>query len=78
MNAKGIGVTRPDGTYELLVSDDDLLDWPDGFATGPDNYIYAAVNRLHKSARLNGGVNDSAPPYYVVRFPALAPVSIGR
>lgn len=78
MSAKGIGVTRPDGSYEVLVSDDELLDWPDGFATGPDNHIYVAVNRLQKSARLNGGVDESSPPYYVVRFPALAPVSIGR
>jgi sugar lactone lactonase YvrE len=78
MSAKGVGVTRPDGSYELLYTDDDLLDWPDGFATGPDGYIYAAVNRLHKTAKLNGGVNESEPPYYVVRFPALAPVTIGR
>jgi len=78
VNAKGIGVTRPDGSYELLVSDDELLAWPDGFSTGPDNYIYVAVNQLHKSARLNGGINESTPPYYVVRFRALAPVTVGR
>ncbi len=78
VNAKGIGVTRSDGSYELLVSDDELLAWPDGFSTGPENYIYVAVNRLHKSARLNGGVNESAPPYYVVRFRPLAPVTVGR
>lgn len=78
LNAKGIGVISPDGQYRLLVSDDELLEWPDGFATGPDNKIYVTVNRLHKSARLNGGVNQSAPPYYVLRFPALAPTSIGR
>lgn len=78
MSAKGVGVVRPDGTYQLLVSDPELLDWPDGFATGPDGYIYAVVNRLHKSARLNAGIDESEPPYYVVRFPALAPVTIGR
>ena len=78
LSARGVGVIRPDGSYQLLVSDPELLDWPDGFATGPDGYIYAAVNRLHKSARLNGGIDESAPPYYVVRFRALAPVTVGR
>jgi sugar lactone lactonase YvrE len=76
--AKGVGVTSADGSYRLLFSDDELLDWPDGFATGPDGAIYVTVNRLHKSARLNAGVDESEPPYYVVRFKPLAPVSVGR
>jgi sugar lactone lactonase YvrE len=78
LSNRGVGVIRPGGDYELLVSDDELLDWPDGFATGPDDHVYAAVNRLYKAARLNAGVNASAPPYYVVRFPALAPLAVGR
>jgi sugar lactone lactonase YvrE len=76
--AKGVGVTGADGSYRLLVSDDELLDWPDGFATGADGAIYVTVNRLHKSARLNAGVDESEPPYYVVRFKPLAPVTVGR
>lgn len=75
---KAIGVTQPDGSYRVVVQDDELLDWPDGLATGPDGYIYVTVNRLHKSALLNKGVDESDPPYYITRFKALSEVSVGR
>jgi sugar lactone lactonase YvrE len=78
VEASGIGVTRPDGEYALLFSDKEKLSWPDSIAAGPDNNMYVAVNKLHLSARLNAGVNESEPPYYVVRFPALAPTVVGR
>jgi sugar lactone lactonase YvrE len=74
----GIGVVRPDGSYELLFSDPDWLSWPDGMSCGPDGLVYATVNRLHLSARLNAGVAESKPPYYVVRFKPLAPCPVGR
>jgi len=76
--ANAIGVIAPDGKYRVLVQDDELLDWPDGLSTGPDGYIYATVNRLHKSAVLSADESSAAPPFYVVRIKALAPVSIGR
>jgi hypothetical protein len=40
--------------------------------------MYVAVNKLHLSAKLNAGVNESEPPYFIVRFPALAPTVVGR
>lgn len=74
----GIGVTAPDGQYRLLFSDPLRLAWPDAIAAGPDGQMYVAVNKLHRSATLNAGDDQSEPPYYIVRFPALAPASVGR
>lgn len=72
-----IGVTRPDGTYEILYQDDDLS-WTDGFGFGPDNHIYVTVNQLHRSPVLNQGEDASEPPYYLLRFPALDAGIVGR
>lgn len=63
----GIGIANSNG-YHLLVEDKKLLNWADGLAMGPDGYIYATVNQLHKHPALNSGVNDSNPPYYLVKF----------
>jgi sugar lactone lactonase YvrE len=73
----GIGVIRPDGTYEILFKDG-LLSWPDGLAVGADDWIYVTVNQLHRSPPLNGGVDGSTGTFHVLRFKALAPAAIGR
>jgi sugar lactone lactonase YvrE len=65
---KAIGVTGPSGTYRLYAQDDERLAWPDGISAGPDGWMYATVNKLHRSAALNGGESLSEPPYYLVRF----------
>lgn len=78
VQANGIGVTGPDGNYQLLFSDPDKLSWPDSIAAGPDGFMFVAVNKLHRTPQLNAGVNESQPPYYVVRFQPLAPVTVGR
>jgi sugar lactone lactonase YvrE len=78
VTASGIGVTRPDGQYQLLFADPATLAWPDAIAAGPDGWMYVAVNKLHRSARLNAGVSEAAPPYPIVRFRPLAPASVGR
>ncbi len=78
VEASGIGVIRPDGEYQLLFADKEKLSWPDAISAGPDNNMYVAANKLHLSAKLNAGENASAPPYYIIRFPALAPTVIGR
>ncbi|MEO1520104.1 MAG: L-dopachrome tautomerase-related protein [Cyanobacteria bacterium J06633_2] len=72
-----IGVTRPTGNYEVLYQDE-MLSWTDGFGFGPDNQIYVTVNQLHRSPALNGGVDDSAPPYFLLRFPSLDAGVVGR
>jgi sugar lactone lactonase YvrE len=75
---KAIGVTGPDGKYRVLVQDDEQLAWPDGISVGPDGWMYATVNKLNRSAALNGGENVSEPPYYVVRFRPVGTASVGR
>ena len=66
-----IGVVDQTGEYRTLYQDD-LLNWTDGMAFGPDDYIYVTVSQLHNSSPLNNGKNDSNPPFHLVRFPALA------
>ena len=72
-----IGVVDETGEYRTLYQDD-LLSWTDGMAFGPDDYIYVTVSQLHNSPPLNNGKNDSNPPFYLVRFPALASGEVGR
>ena len=72
-----IGVVDETGEYQTLYQDD-LLSWTDGMAFGPDNYVYVTVSQLHNSPPLNNGENDSNPPFYLVRFPALASGEVGR
>lgn len=72
-----IGVSKPDGSYEKLFGRDDLS-WPDGFAVGPDNFIYATINELHRSPVLNNDVNATQGEFKVIRFKALAPAEVGR
>ena len=72
-----IGVVDETGEYQILYQDD-LLSWTDGMAFGADDYIYVTVNQLHNSPPLNNGNNDAEPPFYLVRFPALASGTVGR
>lgn len=73
-----IGVTGPSGTYRLYVQHDEQLVWPDGISAGPDGWIYATVNKLNRSAVLNGGESLSESPYYIVRFRAVGESVPGR
>ncbi|MEM9330806.1 MAG: L-dopachrome tautomerase-related protein [Pseudomonadota bacterium] len=78
MTDNAIGVTKPDGTYEVLFQSDKDLPWPDGFSMGPDGFVYATINELHRSPVLNGGTDDSIGTYRIVRFPALGKAVSGR
>jgi sugar lactone lactonase YvrE len=78
INGNGIGVIRPGGAYEVLMTDEQRLSWPDGLATGPDGKIYATVNQLHRSPLLGAEQRSPEPPLLLVRFTPLAPVTIGR
>ena len=78
MTDNAIGVTKPDGSYEVLFQSDDDLPWPDGFSIGADGYVYATVNELHRSPVLNGGKDGSLGTYRIVRFPALSDAVSGR
>ncbi|MGL4751491.1 MAG: L-dopachrome tautomerase-related protein [Aeromonadaceae bacterium] len=66
IEAHGIGIAN-DKEYRLLAQDKTLLSWADGLAIGPDNYLYATVNQLHKHSALNSGIDDSKPPYFIIK-----------
>ena len=78
MTDNAIGVTRPDGSYEVLFQSDEDLPWPDGFSMGVDGYVYATINELHRSPVLNGDEDASLGTYRIVRFPALGTAVSGR
>ncbi len=78
MTDNAIGVTKPDGSYEVLFQSDADLPWPDGFAMGVDGHVYATINELHRSPVLNGGEDASLGTYRIVRFPALGTGISGR
>ena len=78
LNNHSIGVTRPDGKYEIIYTDKDLFIWPDSIAAGPDGMMYVVLNQLNRAAALNAGVNESKPPFHIVRFKPLADVTVGR
>lgn len=71
-----IGVISPDRNYRQLAKSPELS-WVDSFSFGPDG-LYAVVNRLHRSAMLNGGDAQSNPLYYLLQVKALAPGLPGR
>ena len=73
-----LGVVAPSGNYRTLYQDDNLLKWTDGMAFSQDNFIYVTVNQLHNSPPLNKGKNTARPPFYLVKFPALASGEVGR
>lgn len=73
-----IGVVNETGEYQTLYQDDKLLSWTDGMAFSPDDYIYVTVSQLQNAPPLNNGKDSSQPPFYLVRFPALASGTVGR
>ena len=73
-----IGVVDKNGKYRTLYQDDKLLSWTDGMAFSADDYVYVTVSQLQNSPALNDGKNDFKPPFYLVRFPALASGKVGR
>ena len=75
---RAIGVVEPNGEYRTLYQDDKLLSWTDGMAFSADNYVYVTVSQLQNSPPLNNGENDFEPPFYLVKFPALASGKVGR
>lgn len=62
-----IGRVNSKRKYQRLAQSKDLS-WVDSLAVGPNDYLYAVVNRLHLSATLNGGKAESKPPYYLIRI----------
>jgi sugar lactone lactonase YvrE len=66
-------VVSPSG--ESVLVQDPKLQWPDGLARGPADWLYLTVNQLNLHPALNRGHEESRPPYEVfrVRVPAGPP-----
>lgn len=77
VEAHAIGLAGPQG-YRVVARDPAKLQWPDGLAFGPDGWLYATVNQLHRHPALNGGQEGGQPPYYIVRLRPPVPGAIGR
>ena len=73
-----IGVVNTNGSYRTLFQDDELIRWPDAFSFGPDNWVYVAVNQLHRGPVLNKGEDKTEPPFHIIRFRDEAGGVIGR
>lgn len=61
-------ITAPSGQVALV--EDARLQWPDGLARGPDDWIYLTVNQLNLHPALDRGEEESRPPYLVLRVRA--------
>jgi sugar lactone lactonase YvrE len=73
-----IGVASPAG-YSVLAQDDERLSWPDGVELDAEGrWLYITANQLHRLPVLNGGVDESRPPFFVLRLRVDAPMTIGE
>lgn len=67
-----LAVLRPTNppTLEILVSDPELLAWPDGLAVTPDgSYLYASVSELHRVIGEDLSQLSRHAPFRIVRIP---------
>jgi sugar lactone lactonase YvrE len=61
-------ITAPSGSGVLVQ--DPRLQWPDGLARGPEDWVYLTVNQLNLHPALDRGQEESRPPYLVLRVRA--------
>ncbi len=61
-------ITAPSG--QVVLVEDARLQWPDGLARGPDDWIHLTVNQLNLHPALDRGEEESRPPYLVLRVRA--------
>lgn len=77
VGSKGVGYTNAAGDFHLLFSDP-RIEWPDGMAVGPDDYIYFNINQQNRGTDSHAVEGGAAAPFYIFRFPAVAPATVGR
>lgn len=73
-----IGLINRQGSYVQLFQDDALINWPDAFSFGPDDWCYVVINQLHRGPVLNAGSDESVPPFLIARFKQDTGGVIGR
>ena len=79
VGAFGVGVIKAsDRSYSVVVSDEKLMDWPDGLSVGPDGYVYVASSGLYHGFPSHANLPRPADHYYITRFKALSSTSVGR
>lgn len=61
-----IDVLDQNGILKTLVKDSKIV-WADNIRFGDKNWLYIAVNQLHKSPAFTGGNDESVLPYYILR-----------
>jgi sugar lactone lactonase YvrE len=54
------------------------LIWPDGVSYAADGQMYVSAAQVSEAAGFNGGEERTAAPYYIFRFPPLAPGRLGH
>ena len=67
VEAHALRITSSSG--QALLVQDPRLQWPEGLARGPEDWIYVTVNQLNLHPALNRGEEESRAPYGVFRVP---------
>ena len=62
-----IDVLGADGKMFRLFQDERFL-WPDNVRFGPDSWLYACVNQLHRNPIFTGKPDNSVPPFLIARI----------
>lgn len=78
ISENAVGVITPEREYKTLFSSEDQVRWPDGMSYAPNGYMHIVANQLHLTPRMTGGRMEASPPYFIIRFKALAPAVVGR
>jgi sugar lactone lactonase YvrE len=73
-----VGIIPADtGRYAKYASHPDLI-WPDGVSYAPDGFMYVSAAQVSEAAGFNSGTERNAAPYFIFRFPPLAPGRLGH
>ncbi|MEO0473699.1 MAG: L-dopachrome tautomerase-related protein [Bacteroidota bacterium] len=57
----------PDGQLTTIKQDPRIV-WPDNVRLYQDEWLYIAVNQLHKAPAFTGGEDLAEPPFYILRL----------
>ena len=52
----------------ITIVEDDLLQWPDTLAWGPDGKLYITTSQIHRMAKYHGGQSKQEGPFAVYRL----------
>jgi sugar lactone lactonase YvrE len=58
----------PDTQEVTTIIEDDLLQWPDTLAWGPDGKLYVTTSQIHRMPKYHGGQSKQKGPFAVYRL----------